>query len=156
MRCLALLMCIAACGTDDANAAGDYSIVVTNGDNGCNFASWTAGSTATAAVTVTQGGNNVTASVTGLGAVVLDAAIGGHAYSGKISGGDLDLRLFGSRTSTAGNCTYTFNSEIHAVLDRDALTGHIDYVSATNNNPDCAGITGCRSSQEFTGTRPTP
>ncbi len=48
----------------------------------------------------------------------------------------------------------TFNSEIRAVIDGDILTGQINYTSATNGNPDCAGITGCRSFQDFNGTRP--
>ena len=98
--------------------------------------------------------NNVTANVTGLGAVVLDLLLGGHAYAGKINGGDLDLTLFGVRSNTSGNCTYTINSEIHAVIEGDVLTGQINYTSATNGNPDCAAITSCLSFQDFNGTRP--
>jgi hypothetical protein len=52
------------------------------------------------------------------------------------------------------DCTFTFNSEIHATIDGDVLTGEIDYLSATNGNPDCAAVASCRSLQNFNGTRP--
>jgi len=39
------------------------------------------------------------------------------------------------------------------VLSGDTLDGQIDYTSATNGNPDCAGIESCDSFQELTGTR---
>ena len=153
---VAALLCAAACSSDNGNAAGDYTVTLTNRDNGCNIAGWTVGNTSTATVTLTQANNNVTAAVTGLGAVALELVVGGHTYTGKISGDSLDLSLFGSRTNMMGNCTYTFNSEIHAVLDGDVLTGQIDYLSATNNNPDCAPVKDCRSFQDFNGTRPPP
>jgi hypothetical protein len=154
MRILALTIWVAACSSDPSNAAGDYAVMVTNADNGCNFMNWTAGAITNATVTVTQNASVVTANVTGLGAIVLDLVLGGHAYSGKISGSTLDLDLFGVRSNTTGNCTFTYNSEIRAVLDGDALTGQINYVAATNGNSDCGGIMGCRSFQDFTGTRP--
>ena len=154
MKYLALLLlAVAGCGSDDANAAGDYDVVVTNGDNGCNVPNWTVGASASATVTLTQNGNDVTASVTGLAGLALDLALGGHTYSGQIQSSTLDLELFGTRSDTLGNCTYTINSEIHAVLDGDVLAGQIDYLPATNGNPDCSGIMNCRSFQEFTGTR---
>lgn len=149
-----LLLCLGACASDDADAAGDYAIMVTNRENGCNFGNWTTGSTAAGSVTITQRGNDVTASVTGLGALVLEASIGGHAFAGQINGGTLTLTLFGSRSYSMGNCTYTYNGEIHATIDGNRLDGQLDYHAATNGNPDCAGITDCLSFQEFTGTRP--
>jgi hypothetical protein len=153
MRSVALVIVLAACSSDPKNAAGDYSVMVTNHDNGCNFMSWTPDDTSDATLTLTQSSNHVTANVTDLSAVILDLALGGHAYAGEINDGDLDLNLFGVRSNTTGNCTYTFNSEIRAVLDGDALSGRIDYVSATNNNPDCVGIMDCRSFQSFDGSR---
>jgi len=155
MRALVLVACAAAgCSNDYADASGDYTVTVTNRDNACNFGNWTPGDSAAASVTLSQNRNNVLAQVTGLGALVLEASIGGHAFTGKIEGDDLALNLFGTRTSSSGNCTYTFNGEIHATLDGDTLTGQLDYVSATNGNSDCAAIAGCKSFQEFTGTRP--
>jgi hypothetical protein len=154
MRYLGLLMCVAACGTDDANVAGEFTILVTNRDNGCNIAQWTAGTSNSAQVTLTQLETDVTATVTGLGALVLDVLVGGHVFSGSVRGDSIDLTLFGTRSNMTGNCTYTFNAEIHAAIDGNVLTGQIDYLAATNANPDCAGITNCRSFQDFNGTRP--
>jgi hypothetical protein len=153
MRTLVLVVCVAACSSDPSDVAGDYAVTVTNGENGCNIASWTAGAAANATVTLTQRDRDVTANVTGLGAFALDLLLGSHAYSGKINGGDLDLDLFGVRTNTTGNCTYTFNSEIHATIDDDTLSGQIDYHTAVNDNPDCAGIKDCLSFQDFRGMR---
>lgn len=156
MRHLVLAVCAAACSSDNGNAAGDYMVSLTNRDNGCGIMNWTVGASANASVTLTQSDANVTASVTGLGAVALELVVGGHVYTGKIAGDTLDLNLFGTRSNTSGNCTYTINSEIHAALDGDVLTGQIDYLSATNNNPDCAALKDCRSFQDFNGTRPPP
>ncbi len=155
MRHLVLAICVAACGgDDDGDASGDYMISVTNRANGCEFGNWTVDASSNGTVTVTQNNTDVTAAVTGLGAIALEAAIGGHVFTGKISGTTLDLNLLGTRSNNTGNCTYTFNAEIHAVLDGDVLTGQIDYSAATNGNPDCTGISDCRSFQDFNGTRP--
>ena len=156
MRHLVLVMCAAACSSDNGNAAGDYTVSLTNRDNGCSIMNWTIAASSNATVTLTQSDASVTASVTGLGAVALELVVGGHVYTGKISGDTLDLNLFGTRSNSTGNCTYTYNSEIHAVLDGNVLTGQIDYHTATNNNPDCAAIKDCRSFQDFNGTRPPP
>lgn len=147
---------IPACSGENGNAAGDYTVTLTNRDNGCNIASWMVGATNSATVTLTQADSNVTAQVTGLGAVALELLVGGHTYTGKISGDTLNLNLFGTRGNMVGNCLFTVNSEIHAVLDGDVLTGQIDYLSATNNNPDCDAVAECRSFQDFNGTRPPP
>jgi hypothetical protein len=151
-----LALAVAACSDPPSNAAGAYAVTVINRDNGCMFGNWTPGTAATADVTLTQDTHDVTAEVTGLGAVVLELAVGGHTYAGMIQGGDLDLNLFGTRTNTLGNCTYTLNSEIHAVISGDVMTGQINYTSAPNGNPDCAPITGCLSFQDFSGNRPAP
>ncbi|HEU4733084.1 MAG TPA: hypothetical protein VFT22_34560 [Kofleriaceae bacterium] len=153
MRTLALVTCLAACSSDPSNVAGDFSVMVTNRDNGCNIANWTVGATNSATVTLTQRDNDVTANVTGLGAFALDLLLGGHAYTGKINDSDLALDLFGVRSFTTGNCTYTFNSEIRATINGDLLEGQLNYRTADNDNPDCAGLKNCLSFQDFSGTR---
>jgi hypothetical protein len=107
-------------------------------------------------VTITQQGANATATVMGGGGLVLDAVLGGNAFSGKVDGDALDLTLAGTRSNTTGNCTFTYNGEIKATLMTDALTGRINYVAATNGNSDCASIQGCLTFQDFNGTRPPP
>lgn len=153
---LPLWLCVAACGSDDVSAAGDYTLTVTDGANGCNLPNWTTGATSTATVTLTQSDNNVTAVVGGVAGLALDLGLGGHSFTGKISGGDLDLHLFGTRSNTSGNCTYTVNAEIRAVVSGNMLTGQIDYKSATNGNPDCSAIDHCDSFQELSGPRASP
>jgi hypothetical protein len=160
MKSLALALCAAAglsaCGSDDISAAGDYALTITNRANGCGLPSWTVDATSNVMVTLTQDDANVTAIVTGAAGFALDLGFGSHSYSGKVRGGDLDLRLFGTRSNTMGNCTYTLNSEIRALLTGDMLAGEIDYTSATNGNPDCGGIENCISRQDLGGTRAAP
>ena len=156
VRWLWLWLCVAACSSDDFNAAGDYTVTVTDGNNGCNLPNWTSGATSSATVTVTQSQNNVTAVVNGVAGVALNLGLGSNSFTGKIDGGDLDLHLFGTRINTAGNCTYTLNAEIRASVNGNNLSGQIDYTSATNGNPDCATIGKCDSFQDLSGMRMSP
>jgi hypothetical protein len=154
MKFLVLAICVAACGSDDVSAAGDYTVTVTDRDNGCNLPSWTAGMMTNATVTITQSANDdVTALVTGVAGLALDFGLGSHSFTGKIRGSSLDLKLFGTRSNSMGNCTYTLNAAIRAVVTGDMMAGQIDYTSATNGNPDCSGIENCDSFQDLTGTR---
>lgn len=150
---LPLWLCVAACGSDDVSAAGNYTVTVTDGGNGCGLPNWTTGATSTATVTLTQSQNNVTAVVGGGAGIVLSFGLGSNSFTGKITGSDLDLHLFGTRSNTTGNCTYTINAEIRAVVSGNMLTGQIDYKSATNGNPDCSAIQNCDSFQDLSGTR---
>ena len=153
---LSLWLCIAACGSSEAaSVAGNYAVILTNGNNGCNLPSSPGGATSTVTVTLTQSHSDVTAVVGGGAGILLDIGLGGHSFTGKITGGDLDLHLFGTRSMTTGNCTYTLNAAIRAVVDGNTLNGQIDYTSATNGNPDCSTIDSCDSFQEISGTRET-
>jgi len=156
MKRLALLViACTACGGSDADVSGNFNVAVTNRDNGCNFQNWTVGNSANGiAVTVTQDGSNVTATVGGVTGGLLDLVLGGHAYTGVVDGNDLDLNLIGTRSMLMGNCTFTYNSEIAASISGDVLTGEIHYRGAGNGNSDCTSITGCDSFQDFNGNRP--
>lgn len=156
MRILAtLLPCVLACGGDPADVSGDYTIALTNRDNGCELENYVEGNSATnIAVSITQDGATASADVMGLAGGALDLALGGHVYEGEVDGNDLFLEIFGSRGQTRGNCTFTFNSEIDASISGDTLTGVINYKAATVGNPDCAELEGCVTFQEFNGTRP--
>lgn len=157
MRRLLLLAIFAGCGTDTVNAQGNYSISLTNGPNGCNFQNYTVGqSTTGVSVAMTQQGTNASADIMGGGGLVLDAFIGGHVFTGSVDGDKLDLKLAGTKPQQMGNCTFTYNGEILATLDKDTLTGTINYVAAGNGNSDCASIQGCKTTQDFNGTRPPP
>jgi hypothetical protein len=156
MKCLLCLVVLAGgCGSDPANVEGQYTIDVTNRDNGCNLANWTVGNSAmNIGVTINQQGANATADVTGGTAVYLDLVLGSHTFSGTVDGADLDLVLAGTRAQTTGNCTYTYDATILATLTGDALAGRINYTPASNGHSDCASIDGCVTYQDFNGIRP--
>jgi hypothetical protein len=149
------LLLVGCGGGDPADVAGNFTISLTNRDNGCNLANWTVGEQASnIPVVITQDGDNATADVQAGAGFLLDAALGSSVYTGDVDGDDLFLELFGTRAQQQGNCTFTFNSEIDASIDGDTLTGVINYRAATVGNPDCAALEGCVSFQEFNGTRP--
>lgn len=153
--CLPLL----ACGGDDpADVAGDYTVAITNRDNGCSLTPWTVGDSASGiVVTITQDANKksvATATVNNLAGLFLRAAVGDNKFTGEVDGDHLDLKLLGTVSHSMGNCTYTYNAAIDGDLNGDALTGKINYTAATNGGPDCGTLTGCKSLQDFNGTRP--
>ncbi len=146
---------VAGCSSDPIDAEGTYTISVTNRDNGCNFQNWTAGeSSAGIQVVVNQEGSDANADVMGATRAFLDVVVGGHVFTGTIDGDELDLVLEGSRSYNTGNCAYTFDGHLLAVLDGDVLTGRINYTIAGNGHADCAPLDGCVSYQEMNGTRP--
>lgn len=145
---------VAACG-GDANVEGDYSISITNRDNGCMFGNWNVGDTAAGIpVVIDQTESQVTATVEGLAGVSLGINFGSNVYEGDVDGDDIFLELFGSRAQSQGNCAFTYNSVIDASINGDVLNGRIEYRTATNGNPDCAELQNCVSFQDFNGTRP--
>jgi hypothetical protein len=149
---------LAAVGCGDAepvDVTGSYSVSVTNGDNGCEFANWTVGATATGIpVTITQDGEEATASVEAGVGLYLGLLLGSSDFTGTVDGQDLDLTLFGTNDFDQGSCSYTVNADLDAELDGDVLTGRIRYETNTNGSPDCGEKEGCSSEQEFNGTRP--
>ena len=155
MKSLCGLVLVAGCSSSPANVAGNYTLAITNGANGCNFPSFTVGSQATGIpLVMTQSGDSATATINGLAAVDLDALLGTNVFPGTIDGDNLDLKLQGSSSKMMGNCAYTVNAEIRANLSTDTLTGQVTYTDATNNNSDCAALQGCSTVQDFNGTRP--
>src|ERR1700761_6773710 len=146
MKRLALLTAIvaAACSSNPVDVTGDYSVQITNGSNGCNFANYTVGSTAMdIPVTITQNGTAATATVTGATGDYLNLVLGSDSFNGTVDGENLDLTLTGSRAQSSGSCAFTYNATINAALDQNSLMGTIDYTSDTNNSSDCAAVTGC-------------
>jgi len=157
VACMGILLALplTSCGDDPADFAGDFSVNITNRDNGCNFANWTEGETASnIALTVTQDGNDVTATVEGLVGGYLNLVLGSNVFEGQGDGNHLDLTLYGTRSATEGNCTYTVNANLDAVLSGDLLEGQLHYRAATNGNPDCAALEGCLTYQDLNGARP--
>lgn len=153
---LASMLVLGAC-TSDADVAGNYTIALTNRDNGCNLSNFTPGDTSTGVnVVITQNGSKITLVVNGLGGVALVALLGAdrNNFTGDVDGDDFDAESVGTRPYNTGNCTYTFNSTIKGRLGGDALAGRIDYTVSDNGNSDCTQVHGCLSYQDFNGTRP--
>jgi hypothetical protein len=153
---LFVLLITAGCGAGTvADFTGNYTITVTDETNGCGFQNWTQGSSTTGiGFTVTQSSNMITGDLTGVGGSYADLVLGSHEFKGSGSGTTATLTLYGTRSTTMAGCAYTINATVIATLNGDAITGTIDYASATNNSPDCGSIQGCHSTQAFNGTRP--
>ena len=161
MRSLPLLIialgaAAAGCSSTPVNVAGQYTVAVTNKDNGCNLMNWTVGQSASGImVAVTQNGSQADATVQGLVGTYLDGVLGSHDFTGDVDGHHLSLTLFGTRSQNSGNCTWTYNADLEADLAGDLLQGTIDYQPKTNGNPDCTAMqNSCVSTQDFNGTRP--
>src|SRR4051812_43368258 len=127
---------LAACSDDPVNVAGDYSVNITNGANGCNLQNWTEGASNTGIpVTITQGTNKAeaTAVINGVTGVYVNAVIGGMSFAGGVDGADFDGVLHGTRAYNMGGCTYTFTVDLTSSLSKDTLSGQLVYTPVTNH-----------------------
>ncbi|MBE7448827.1 MAG: hypothetical protein HS111_08030 [Kofleriaceae bacterium] len=147
---------VAGCGSDPVDAAGTYTISLTNRENGCNNPNWTVGEmTSGIGVVVTQNGVAVTADVQpGAARLALDLALGSHLFTGVVDGDRLDLLITGTPMYSQGTCDYTIDAQIDARLDGDVLSGDVFYRARTDGATDCGTLTGCASRQELLGNRP--
>jgi hypothetical protein len=155
MKRLLLLATLAACGSDPVDAEGTYTVAVTNRDNGCNFALWTIGNSASnIGVVINQEGDDVNADVMGLTGAYLDGVLGSSVFQGKVDGNKLDMKITGTTQITTGNCVdHTIDARLRTTLDGDVLTGRIDY-TIVGAGSTCTPYDGCVSFQDMNGTRP--
>ncbi len=156
---IALAVCgLVACGSSGpAYVAGNYSINVTNEENGCGFQNWTVGNTAMGIpmmVTQQMGSADASATITGVSGAYLNAVFGTNMFNGTVDGDAMTLTLHSTHAANMGQCSYFVTATAHAVLNGDALMGTITYTTQTNASPDCGTIEGCTSHQNFNGTRP--
>lgn len=149
------LVALAACGGDPVDAEGTYTMAVTNRDNGCNFALWTIGNSASnIGVVINQEGEDANAEVMGLTGDFLDGVLGSHVFQGVVDGDELDLSIIGTTKITTGNCAdHTIDARLESTLDGDVLTGRISY-TIVGTGSTCAPYDGCISYQDMNGTRP--
>ena len=152
-RLALLLLAAAACGSD-ANVAGNYTVAITNKDNGCSIGNWMVGAQPMATATVMQDGSKVKLTVNGFAGVAVSGLLGTSQFDGEVSGNDISLEVIGTVPNATGNCTYTYNSTLDATQDGDVMTGRVHYRAATNGGTDCGSRTGCVSFQDFNATRP--
>jgi hypothetical protein len=150
------LLGAAACG-DPVNVSGNYMVTLTNGANACSFPMWTVGNTtANVPFTITQNGGDVSGVVGGVAGVYVTFVLGSATFTGKVNGASLDLTLYGKNAMSQGSCAYTINARLLGNVMGDFLSGSIDYTAATNGAPDCGALTGCKTTQQYNGTRPPP
>jgi hypothetical protein len=134
--------------------SGDYSVTVTNGDNGCGFNDWVEGQANTnIPLKVVDDDGQVTATVEGIPGALLGLLHGSNEFNGSTTGSRLSMSIDGTIPTTQGNCTFTWSNDATATLDGDYLDGRLVYSPAHNGNPDCASVT-CQTVQLFNGTRP--
>lgn len=156
MKGLGLILLGAACSSSTpANIAGDYTVALTNGSNGCDLQGWTVGQMSTGIpVTITQSDATATAIVMGGAQLALDGLLGGHTFTGSVDGDGFDLIANGSIPMTTNGCTYTANAHIDGTLTGDSIAGEVNYTLAGNGSPMCAGLSSCLSVQDYSGSRP--
>jgi hypothetical protein len=159
--CLVLfgLCSVTGCSSDSnfqasANVAGNYTVSVTDADNGCMIDSWQTGKSATGIpFVITQEDKDLNGTLQGLSGIALGLSIGTNMFTGTANGSDFALTAYGTISHSQGNCAYTLNAEISGSISGDAISGTIKYAPATSTNPDCASLQ-CSSIQNFDGTRP--
>ena len=161
---VSLAVALTGCGEDTtpADAAGIYTLNVTNSVNECMLQGWMEGQQSTGAVTLTvtqlMDRRQVNATVTGAGGLVdllFVAIYGSNNFTGTITGRDLAMQVVGGgRTQTIGACTFSPHARVAARLEGDTLTGTLYHQYTTNNVPDCGYRNQCTNSQMFNGTRP--
>lgn len=150
-----LALLASACNDDPADFRGDYTIALTNGDNGCGFANWTEGDTATGVqFTITQEGSAITGIIGGGTGWWATVVLGDDTFTGTVDGDSTTMTLYGTNSAQQSGCTYTVNATMNGDLDGDYLSGTIDYRASTNGSPDCGTLENCLTRQMFNGTRP--
>ena len=153
--CACIAVAAVGCSSDPVDVSGAYTISVTDEANGCNLMNFNQGdSSSNIPAAVTQTGSTTAVKITGLVGAYLTAVLGSAEFQGTVDGSSISATLFGTRSSTSGGCAYTYDALLEGDLAGDALTGTITYTPKTNGSPDCSSIEGCKSVQNFNGTRP--
>ncbi len=159
MMMAALALALLGCSSDGsftatANLNGNYTVSVTDADNGCSIDSWQVGKSASdIPFMIEQDGMSVNGTLQGAAAIALALSIGTNKFQGTGTGTTFQMTAYGTIPRTQNNCTFTLNSTIDGKISDDAISGTISYAPAASDNPDCASLQ-CTSTQNFNGTRP--
>jgi len=154
-----IVACLLAMGCEDnAAVGGNYTVNITNGDNGCMFDDWTVGETSSGISLIVRQDENdqVQLDVEGVGGTYLDVIVGGSIFNGEVSGEEVTAALIGTRAYSGGGCTSTLTVDLDAEVNGDFMQGTLTYRPVTNMHPDCGALLTCRSVQSFNGSRPPP
>lgn len=151
---VSLLLGIAS-GCAPADVAGNYSLAVTNGDNGCEVDGWTVGeSSANVPAVITQDEGDVQVEVQGVSGTFLNLVVGSNRFAGDVAGDRVSAELIGDNSGREGECRFTWTIELDATVAGDVIEGELNWRPVTNGHPDCGMLEMCRNQQVFNGTRP--
>ncbi len=146
---------VAAVGCAPADVAGNYTVNVTNGENGCAIDGWTVGETSSSIpLVVTQDDSTVQLDVQGATGGVLDLVIGGSLFNGEVSGNGVTASLIGTNSARQGGCNYTITIDLDANVNGDFIEGELAWRPVTNHHADCGILETCQTLQSFNGSRP--
>jgi len=160
---LLVLFCASQCvGCYDFDAlsssfdvSGQYSVNITNGQNGCAFGNWTPGASSSGIpLAITQSGQQVVATIGGTTGDYVNFFCGSKEFVGMIVAGGFEARLACTKTFTQQTCIYRVIADAKAQVRGDVVTGTLDYTTATNSDSTCGTLVNCHSSQNFNGARP--
>jgi hypothetical protein len=138
---------------------GTWGINITDEANGCAFSNWTQGGTFTGTkvtIALAQGGTEMTATVSGIAADLLDGLLGTHVFVGPSSGSPILLTANGGIQAARGGCTAEWNADVELELSGTTLTGKITYSPSMSNcscTANAAATCSCTTVQTFMGKR---
>ena len=161
MRRLAFVIALAGCYDWDAlssqiDFSGKYTIVLTNGQNGCMLGSWTVGVMSDAIPLQIQqsGRGQVDAQIGGVTGDFINFFCGSKDLIGSVTGNQMDASIMCTKDTMMNTCAFRYLAHTQATLNGNHLTGRIDYTTIiTTDTADCNPIRNCTSSQTYTGNR---
>jgi len=158
MRTILLALVVAAstaCSSDPngptAQVAGDYTLTVTDNQNGCQVENFTTGASQSGiTMTIAQNGSSLSATGTGSTGLMLAFATG-DTLNGWIDGQEASLTS--SVSHTVGGCAYSTTATANLTFTGNQIQGTILYTDSGNGSSDCGFMQQCTSTQTVTGSR---
>jgi hypothetical protein len=142
--------------SEPEDVAGNYTVDLIYGDNGCDLQPWDEGAAVEGVeLELTQDDRELTGEVTDADtALVLTLALGSAEFEGSVIGSHFTLTNEGTVSGTEGDCAFTRTATIRGQIDGDAVEGTVTYTYETNGDSSCGDRETCESVQQFNGTRP--
>jgi hypothetical protein len=150
-----LVAMVAACSGNDsdgppAQVAGNYTLTITDQQNGCNVENFTTNASQSGTViAIAQDGSSLSMTAMSTQGLVL-AFAAGDTLAGTIDGSQASLSS--SSGLSQGGCQYSTTATTNAHFSDSQVTGTILYTQMGNGSSDCV-VQQCTSTQTFTGSR---
>jgi hypothetical protein len=151
---LVLVAAVAGCSASSepppAAVAGNYTLTVTDQQNGCSVENFATNASQTGiTIAIAQNGGFLSATVMGSSGLVL-AFSTGDTISGTIEGEEASLSS--SASHMQGNCAYSTTATANIAFHNGQAQGTMLYTDTGNGDPSCGVMQQCTSTQTFTGT----